>query len=82
MHTVKSILEHLGRPAVAARLGVGVSAIDMAASSGKFRAAWYPTIVYMCEEAGLDVDTYEIARLVSWRRADDASVFHPQEPAA
>ena len=63
--TASNICDVLGRRAIAARVGVGVTAVSNASVEGIFSAAWYDTIRLMCQEAGIECPR----SLFKWKRA-------------
>lgn len=50
----RTLIEKLGRKALADRLGVGLTAVGNAATDNLFPAAWYAAVKAMCDEVGHD----------------------------
>ncbi|WP_319528963.1 hypothetical protein [uncultured Cohaesibacter sp.] len=70
MSTAKSIVADLGAKAVAARLGVGVTAVSNAVVAGSFPSAWWFELTAMGRERGLDVPV----SLFRWRSVSSHTV--------
>lgn len=54
MTQVSSICDKVGRPVVARRLGVGLTAVSNAVVAGVFPASWYAGVKSLCDERGID----------------------------
>ena len=57
MNTASDIIEGLGRKELAARLGVGLTAVSNASVSGRFPAAWFAVVSELCEVRGIECPT-------------------------
>jgi len=55
MTTPREIAEKLGRPEMAARLGVGLGMISAAVVAKEFPSSWYMTVLQMGREKGIYV---------------------------
>ena len=69
MVTTHEVADALGRKEMAARIGVGLTAISAAVCDGKFRPAWYMTIRQMAAEKGVDVPD----DLFRWKAAPETA---------
>ena len=65
MDSPRKVADALGRPEMAARLGVGLTAISTAIGEGAFRPAWYKTIRDMGVEMGVEISD----SLFNWKAA-------------
>ena len=63
--TASLICDALGRREIAARVGVGITAVSNASVEGAFSASWYETIREMCAESDIECPR----DLFKWKRA-------------
>ncbi len=63
MITTHEVADTLGRKEMAARIGVGLTAISAAVCDGMFRPAWYKTMCEMGAEKGVEIPD----RLFRWK---------------
>lgn len=65
MQTTQDVADALGRAEMAARIGVGLTAISAAVSEGAFRPSWYMEIRDMAAEKDVAVSDH----LFRWKGA-------------
>lgn len=51
---VEHLADTISRRLIAARVGVGMTAVSTAISRGKFPASWFVEMQALCEERGID----------------------------
>ena len=61
--TASDLLDRLGRPRVAAALGLTISAMNNAASRGKMPARWFAVIAALCAAEGIECPTEAFAMI-------------------
>ena len=71
MINAHAIIKNIGRKRLSQQLGVKYVTVSAAAVSGRFPAAWYPTIQRLAAEYDLTVPD----DLFNWRVPQDAAVL-------
>lgn len=70
MSKAREIIKHLGADAITERLGVTKYSVRHARSANLFPGIWYPSILMMCCEQGLDCPMSAF----NWRSQEDAEL--------
>lgn len=77
MNAVIEICQAVGRKKIAARLGVGATAVSNAVVAGVFPASWFAVISDACKEAEVECPR----EAFNWKIAEDGLPPPPQEAA-